>query len=164
MSIGAALGYRWDGRRSLLFFQTREGSYNSESLMSPLAAKTRRGLLSWLDLEDPDGNETRWCQVLTNETQLTGRKTMKRKSGVKETKGQSPSELIDAKIKELGDWRGRTLSRLRTLIRQADPEVVEEWKWRGVPVWSHAGMICTGETYVSANENYATAAQKLFAY
>jgi hypothetical protein len=74
---------------------------------------------------------------------------MKRKSGVKEAKGQSPSELIDAKIKELGDWRGRTLSRLRTLIRQADPEVVEEWKWRGVPVWFHDGMICTGEVYKS---------------
>jgi hypothetical protein len=72
---------------------------------------------------------------------------MKRKSGVEEAKGQSPSELIDAKIKELGDWRGRTLSRLRTLIRQADPEVVEEWKWRGVPVWYHDGMICTGEVY-----------------
>ena len=63
------------------------------------------------------------------------------------SKGESPSELIDARIKELGDWRGKTLSRLRTLIKQADPEVVEEWKWRGVPVWSHGGMICTGETY-----------------
>ncbi len=61
--------------------------------------------------------------------------------------GKSPSRLIDARIKELGDWRGRTLARLRALIRQADPEVVEEWKWRGVPVWYHAGMICTGETY-----------------
>ena len=59
----------------------------------------------------------------------------------------SPSELIDARIKELGDWRGRTLSRLRALIKQADPEVAEEWKWRGVPVWSHDGLICTGETY-----------------
>jgi hypothetical protein len=72
---------------------------------------------------------------------------MKRKSGVEEAKSQSPSELIDAKIKELGDWRGRALSRLRTLIRQADSEVVEEWKWRGVPVWSHDGLICTGEVY-----------------
>jgi hypothetical protein len=63
------------------------------------------------------------------------------------SKGESASELIDARIKELGDWRGKTLSRLRTLIKQADPEVVEEWKWRGVPVWSHHGMICTGETY-----------------
>ena len=63
------------------------------------------------------------------------------------SKGESPSELIDARIKELGDWRGKTLSRLRTLIKQADPEVVEEWKWRGVPVWSHDGLICTGETY-----------------
>ena len=59
----------------------------------------------------------------------------------------SPSELIDARIRELGDWRGETLSRLRTLVKQADPEVVEEWKWRGTPVWSHDGMICTGETY-----------------
>ncbi len=63
------------------------------------------------------------------------------------SKGESPSELIDARIKALGDWRGKTLDRLRTLIKQADPEVVEEWKWRGVPVWSHNGMICTGETY-----------------
>lgn len=60
---------------------------------------------------------------------------------------QSPSRLIDERISELGDWRGETLSKIRALIRQADPDVVEEWKWRGVPVWSHAGMICTGETY-----------------
>ena len=62
-------------------------------------------------------------------------------------KGKSPSQLIDAKIKELGDWRGKMLSRLRALVKQADPDVVEEWKWRGVPVWSHDGLICTGETY-----------------
>ncbi len=62
-------------------------------------------------------------------------------------KGQSPSRLIDERIEELGDWRGTMLSRLRTVIKQADPEVVEEWKWRGVPVWYHDGMICTGETY-----------------
>src|SRR3982074_1764942 len=65
------------------------------------------------------------------------------------TKGESPSRLIDAKIKELDDWRGKTLSHVRALIKQADPEVVEEWKWRGVPVWSHDGLICTGETYKS---------------
>jgi hypothetical protein len=59
----------------------------------------------------------------------------------------SPSRLIDARIKELSDWRGETLARVRALIKQADPEVVEEWKWRGVPVWSHAGILCTGETY-----------------
>ena len=59
----------------------------------------------------------------------------------------SPSRSIDARIEELGDWRGETLARIRALIKQADPEVVEEWKWRGVPVWSHAGIICTGETY-----------------
>ena len=62
-------------------------------------------------------------------------------------KSKSPSQLIDARIKELGDWRGRMLSRLRALVREADPEVVEEWKWRGVPVWYHDGMICTGETH-----------------
>jgi hypothetical protein len=62
-------------------------------------------------------------------------------------KGESPSQLIDARIKELGDWRGAMLGRLRGLIKEADPEVVEEWKWRGVPVWSHDGIICTGETY-----------------
>ena len=70
-----------------------------------------------------------------------------KKSGSQESK--SPSQLIDARIKELGDWRGRMLGRLRTLVKEADPEVVEEWKWRGVPVWSHDGLICTGETYKS---------------
>jgi hypothetical protein len=64
-------------------------------------------------------------------------------------KSESASDLIDARISELGDWRGETLSRIRTLIQQADPEVVEEWKWRGTPVWSHDGIICTGETYKS---------------
>lgn len=64
--------------------------------------------------------------------------------------GKSPSQLIDERIKELGDWRGEVLARIRALIRQAEPEVVEEWKWRGVPVWYRGGMICTGETYKSA--------------
>jgi hypothetical protein len=74
--------------------------------------------------------------------------SMKKKSGVKKAKGgDSPSRLIDARIKELGDWRGETLARVRALIKQADPDVVETWKWRGVPVWEHAGIICTGETY-----------------
>ena len=68
-----------------------------------------------------------------------------RKSGSQKVK--SPSQRIDERIKELGDWRGTMLSQLRSLIKLADPEVVEEWKWRGVPVWSHAGIICTGETY-----------------
>ncbi len=77
-----------------------------------------------------------------------------KKSGSQKTKSQKtkspsqlPSQLIDARIKELADWRGKMLSRLRTLVKEADPEVVEEWKWRGVPVWSHDGLICTGETY-----------------
>jgi hypothetical protein len=76
---------------------------------------------------------------------------MKKTRGVsKEGKGDSPSQLIDARIEELGDWRGETLARVRELIKQADPDVVEEWKWRGVPTWYHEGMICTGETYKSA--------------
>src|SRR2546421_9732702 len=62
-------------------------------------------------------------------------------------KSKSPSQLIDARIKELGDWRGKMLSRIRSLVKEADPEVVEKWKWRGVPVWPHDGLICTGETY-----------------
>ena len=71
-----------------------------------------------------------------------------KKSGSKQTKGgESPSRLIDGRIKELGDWRGETLARVRALIKQACPDVVEEWKWRGVPVWEHDGIICTGETY-----------------
>ena len=74
-----------------------------------------------------------------------GRETHMEKSEAQTSK--SPSQLIDARIKELGDWRGKMLSRLRTLVKEADPEVVEEWKWRGVPVWSHDGLICTGETY-----------------
>jgi hypothetical protein len=68
-----------------------------------------------------------------------------KQSGSQKTK--SPSQLIDARIEELGDWRGEMLSRLRTLVKEADPEIVEEWKWRGVPVWYHDGMVCTGETY-----------------
>ena len=63
------------------------------------------------------------------------------------SEAESPSRLIDARIRELGDWRGKMLARLRALIHEADPQMVEEWKWRGVPVWSHGGMICTGETY-----------------
>ncbi len=69
------------------------------------------------------------------------------KSVLKE--GKSPSQMIDNRIEELGDWRGQMLSKLRALIKQADPDVVEEWKWRGVPVWYHGGMLCTGETYKS---------------
>ncbi|MFJ7284596.1 DUF1801 domain-containing protein [Pseudomonas sp. NPDC099000] len=69
--------------------------------------------------------------------------------GAKDGEGEEASSLIDARIKELSDWRGETLAKVRALIRQADPDVVEEWKWR-VPVWSHAGIICTGETYKNA--------------
>jgi hypothetical protein len=75
--------------------------------------------------------------------------TMKKSDAKKGRGGDSPSRLIDARIKELGDWRGETLARIRSLVKEACPDVVEEWKWRGVPVWEHAGIICTGETYRS---------------
>lgn len=88
------------------------------------------------------------------QTDLRATTTMKKvtstmkKSGPREAKaGDSPSRHIDARIKELGDWRGEMLARIRSIIKQADPDVVEEWKWRGVPVWEHDGIICTGETY-----------------
>ncbi|KVD30953.1 DUF1801 domain-containing protein [Burkholderia ubonensis] len=71
------------------------------------------------------------------------------KSESQQANGQSPSQRIDARIEELGDWRGELLGRLRALVKEADPDVVEEWKWRGVPVWSDAGILCTGETYKS---------------
>ncbi|MEO4000877.1 DUF1801 domain-containing protein [Mesorhizobium sp. CAU 1732] len=72
------------------------------------------------------------------------------KRGTNDAEGPSPSHLIDERIKELNDWRGETLARIRALIKAADPDIIEEWKWRGVPVWSHAGIICTGETYKAA--------------
>ncbi len=79
---------------------------------------------------------------------MTKATTATKKSGSTEgAGGDTPSQLIDARINELSDWRGEMLARIRTLIKQADPEVVEAWKWRGVPVWEHAGIICTGETY-----------------
>jgi hypothetical protein len=77
-------------------------------------------------------------------------KAVKKSAATKAKEGASPSKLIDRRIKELGDWRGETLARVRALIREADPDVVEEWKWRGVPVWEHDGIICTGETYKTA--------------
>lgn len=77
----------------------------------------------------------------------TSTKTSSKAKSVASPKGKSPSLLIDARIKELADWRGETLSHIRTLIKQVQPQVIEEWKWRGVPVWYHDGMICTGETY-----------------
>src|SRR5262245_25658428 len=82
--------------------------------------------------------------TMNRKTTLTA---MKKSGSRQEKAGSSPTQLIDARIKELGDWRGETLARVRILIKEADPDVVEEWKWRGVPVWSHAGIICTGETY-----------------
>jgi hypothetical protein len=74
---------------------------------------------------------------------------VKKATTTSKTKTASPSKLIDERIADLGDWRGKTLARVRTIIKQADPQVVEEWKWRGVPVWEHDGIICTGETYKS---------------
>src|SRR3954463_8355476 len=81
---------------------------------------------------------------------MATKKAPKKKPAAKKPVGSAPaSKLIDGRIKELGDWRGATLARIRAIIKAADPAVVEEWKWRGVPVWSHAGIICTGETYKS---------------
>jgi hypothetical protein len=88
-------------------------------------------------------------RVSTGATQKATTTMAKQKSGSKEDVGDSPPQLIDARIEELGDWRGEMLARIRKIIKQADPDVVEEWKWRGVPVWYHAGMICTGETHKS---------------
>jgi|SRR5581483_6689774 len=76
-------------------------------------------------------------------------KAASKSAATRAKEGTSPSRLIDGRIKELGDWRGETLARIRALIKQADPDVAEEWKWRGVPVWEHDGIICTGETYKS---------------
>ena len=99
---------------------------------------------AWSGVPGVDGRETRPGN--NHEERDT---TMKKSTTAsKEARaGDSPSQRIDARIKELGDWRGETLARLRSLIKEADPEVVEAWKWRGVPVWEHAGIICTGETY-----------------
>jgi len=77
-------------------------------------------------------------------------KAMTKSAATKAKEGASASKLIDGRVKELGDWRGETLARIRALIKEADPDVVEEWKWRGVPVWEHDGIICTGETYKAA--------------
>jgi hypothetical protein len=91
-----------------------------------------------------DRRATKTMKKATTTMKKTNPESLRGKEG---KGGDSPSRLIDARIKELSDWRGETLARVRTLIKEADPEVVEEWKWRGVPVWSHAGIICTGETY-----------------
>ena len=91
------------------------------------------------------GGDSVYEGLVTKEERRRMKKSASQKSASQKSK--SPSQLIDARIKELGDWRGKMLSRLRAFIKEADPEVVEEWKWRGVPVWSHAGIICTGETY-----------------
>jgi hypothetical protein len=80
-------------------------------------------------------------------TKKTTRKKTASKKASAPAKAKSPSQLIDARIKELGDWRGEMLSKLRGLVKQADPDVEETWKWRGVPIWEHDGIICTGETY-----------------
>jgi hypothetical protein len=100
--------------------------------------------ISTLEVEDIElaGGARASARVLAERTEHE-----KRGAQVEAQKGKSPSQLIDERISELGDWRGELLSRLRALVKQADPEVIEEWKWRGTPVWSHDGLICTGETY-----------------
>jgi hypothetical protein len=99
----------------------------------------------WVESEHLESSDVRATTAMKKVTKTV----KKRKSGSKKGNGDSASRLIDARIRELSDWRGEMLARVRRLIKQADPEVVEEWKWRGVPVWSHAGIICTGETYKS---------------
>jgi hypothetical protein len=91
------------------------------------------------------------AKVIKKAVKKTVKKTAAKPAAAKQAAkaGGSPSALIDGRIKELGDWRGETLARVRALIKEADPEVIEAWKWRGVPVWEHAGIICTGETYKS---------------
>ncbi len=145
----------------LLHFQTHSCFV---ACQGPHAKPVRRvRLLSWTGLKQrtvvlvgPRSKPSRRRESGAAQEPERGWITMKKatttmttsKSGSKEGKGgDSPSQLIDARIKELSDWRGETLARVRILIKQADSEVVEEWKWRGVPVWSHAGIICTGETY-----------------
>jgi hypothetical protein len=110
-------------------------------------------LVARLQLQIESGRET-VIQIigLRDQRGATGMKKSapaKSRSGSPKSASPSPSQLIDARIRELGDWRGQMLSRLRALVKEADPEVVEEWKWRGVPVWEHDGIICTGETYKS---------------
>jgi hypothetical protein len=104
------------------------------------------------DKADPSSRPRNWKETRMKKSVSPKKKSVPEKSkspSQKPPSQKSPSRLIDERIKELGDWRGATLSRLRSLIKEADPEVVEEWKWRGVPVWSHDGLICTGETYKS---------------
>jgi hypothetical protein len=108
-------------------------------------ATTRRNRRQERDKADRSFRPLNW-----KETGMKKSVPKKSKSPSQKSSSQkSPSQLIDERIKELGDWRGEMLSRLRSLIKEADPDVVEEWKWRGVPVWSHDGLICTGETYKS---------------
>jgi hypothetical protein len=115
------------------------GTTSKESMK--VAKKVKRAKASKPRKTAPKRRPTTTMKKAT--TTMTKRKSSSKEGGT----GASPSQLIDARIKELSDWRGETLARVRILIKQADPEVVEEWKWRGVPVWSHAGIICTGETY-----------------
>ena len=95
----------------------------------------------------PRRKRNAWAASDDNPDESDNRMKKSKSAATKAKEANSPSRLIDARIKELGDWRGATLARVRALIREADPDVIEEWKWRGVPVWEHAGIICTGETY-----------------
>jgi hypothetical protein len=131
-------------------------TFNRGTSLRPVPpGASRHEEVRYLDIRENDElDEAQMATWIRQATALPGwvtgerqRPPRKRQSGVKEEGEDSPSRLIDARIEALNDWRGATLARVRTLIKQADPEVVEEWKWRGVPVWSHAGIICTGETY-----------------
>jgi hypothetical protein len=126
--------------------EDRRGRYSTGLMGGGACPEARRSAMVSLQALDVSEDSSDGRATTTMKKATTTMK--KRKSGSNEGKGgDSPSQLIDGRIKELSDWRGEILARVRILIKQADPEVVEEWKWRGVPVWSHAGMICTGETY-----------------
>src|SRR6266542_2070002 len=116
----------------------RTGAFFVERVL----ARKRGHMIGWFDVENNERNSSNGRATAIMKKDIT---TMRKGSSKEAKGGDSLSQLIDARIKDLGDWRGEILARVRRLIKQADPEVVEEWKWRGVPVWSHAGMICTGE-------------------
>ncbi len=139
-----------DGDPALILTGSEGGAHHSAFLVSCLAAAAYRGdaaKMTWRIIAAP---RRIGAAVMTSLCRSLGprmRNGHEEKSGLQNSK--SPSRLIDARIKELGDWRGKMLGQLRALIKEADPEIVEEWKWRGVPVWEHDGIICTGETYKS---------------
>jgi hypothetical protein len=133
----AARNYGWPGQAFSL--RAHQLGLELPFMVEAMAQKRYRWYLPWR--YSSDGRAT---AAMTKATAA-----MQKSKSSSEEREDSPSRLIDARIQELSDWRGETLARIRDIIQRADPDVVEEWNWRGVPVWSHAGIICTGETYKS---------------